>query len=71
MSSVRLMIIGFMAVLATGCSNIGNMFSGRGPDRPFETTTTPDVRDTLKSKPEGLVADRDNVRHTGTPMEPQ
>jgi hypothetical protein len=67
----RLLSLALVALMLAGCSNVGNMFSGRGPDRPFDTRTTPDVRETLKGKPEGLVADRENARHTGLPLEPQ
>lgn len=71
MPGIRLITLSLIAVLVAGCSSTGNTPSGGGPGQPFETRAAPDVRDTLKGKPEGLVADRENTRHTGLPLEPQ
>ncbi|RMF09252.1 MAG: hypothetical protein D6763_08095 [Alphaproteobacteria bacterium] len=51
-------------LLTTACSNIGNMFSGGGPERPFDDRVGPDTKTLLKNRPEGLIADTANARHT-------
>jgi len=67
----RLVISCFMLISLAGCSNISNMFSGSGQERPFDTVTAPDTKDVLKAKPEGLLADSENAQHTGMPLQPE
>ncbi|MEX1147875.1 MAG: hypothetical protein WEB93_05785 [Sphingomonadales bacterium] len=67
------MIIGFIAIgLATaGCSGIGNIFSGGGPERAFDDRVGPDTRELLRDRPEGLLPDTTNVRHGPSSLLPQ
>lgn len=57
--------IAVLGLTVSACSNIGNMFSGGGPERPFDDRIGPDTKDLLKNRPKGLIADTANARHTG------
>lgn len=59
------------AALLAGCSNIGNMFGKTGPARPSNEAVVPEVKDSLRTLPKGLVADKDDARHTGQTLIPQ
>ncbi len=53
-----------MGLMTAACSNIGNMFSGGGPEHPFDTRIGPDIKEVLKNRPEGLIADTANAHYT-------
>lgn len=69
--SQQVIVVLVAAALVAGCSNIGNMFSSSGPERPIDEAVIPEVKDTLKGLPKGLVADKDDARHTGQTLIPQ
>lgn len=63
--SLTLAAIVLSAGVLAGCDTIGNVFSGGGQERPFDTDTAPNVKELLKTKPNGLLPDTENARHTG------
>ncbi|MDA5195068.1 hypothetical protein [Govanella unica] len=69
--SQTLVIITTAAALLGGCSNIGSMFSKSGPERQINEAVVPEVKETLRNLPKGLVADKADARHTGQTLVPQ
>jgi hypothetical protein len=66
--NVRRLCLGIIGCLAMGlvtsaCGNVGNMFSGGGPERPFDDRVGPDTEALLKNRPKGLIADTANAKH--------
>ena len=69
--SVGLLLCVTLGLLTAGCGNMGNMFSGGGPERPFDDRLGPDTRDLLKNRPKGLLPDTTNAAHTGIKLLPR
>lgn len=69
--SYQILVVVVSAALLAGCSNIGNMFGKTGPARLSDEAVVPEVKDSLKNLPKGLVADTEDVRHTGQTLIPQ
>lgn len=64
----RLRILAIIVVVAPFLAACGGK---TGPDLIMEADTSPSIKELRRTKPDGLLPDRDNIRRSGETLTPQ